>query len=84
MASYIVGSNVCGYLPNTDPIVVDTLKEAKEAVKSIADDYREYGDTVRVFNPLRDITKRALLKNYEVVYAYASYTVAIWIAIESD
>lgn len=84
MANYVVGSNVCGYLPDTDPIVVDTLKEAKEVVKSIAEDYREYGDIVRVFNPLRDITKRALLENFEVVYAYASNTVAIWIAIESD
>lgn len=80
--SYIVGSNMCGYLLHDEPIVVDTLAEAKAAVKAIADDYREYG-AVRVVTPLRNITKRTLLKNYEAVYAYASDdTIAIWIAID--
>lgn len=82
--NYVVGSNVSGYLPDTDPIVVSTLKEAKQAARQEALFLaEETGNKPTVWAPISTITKRWLMR-HDGPIAYAVIgNVVVWIAIES-
>lgn len=82
---YLVNTNMCGCLPTSDPIVVDTLKEAKQAARQEALYLAEETDNkIEVWSSLNSITKRDLV-NYGVPITYAVIgDYEVWIAIESD
>lgn len=82
---YLVNTNMRGYLPTGDPVVVDTLKEAKQAARQEALCLaEETEDKIEVWSPLGSITKRDLV-NYGVPITYAAVgNIVVWIAIDRD
>ena len=85
MAKYLINSNMCGYMPTSDPAECKTLAEAKYIARQEALYLAEEAeDKIDVWSPLRSITKRDLV-NYGVPITYAVIgDVEVWIAIESD
>ena len=86
MAHYLVSTNMLGgYLPTGDPIVADTLAEAKAAARQEALHLaEETEDKIDVWAPLRSITKRALMRDgLPVTYAVIG-NIEVWIAAVLD
>ena len=44
MRHYHVGENTVGCLPESDPLVVGTLEQARRAMQELADEYRDDGE----------------------------------------
>lgn len=70
MSYAIIISKAGGYLPEAEPIEIETLKEAKAAlVEEFKVCEQIYGSNPQVVTPLKYITRKRLAKVNAIIYA---------------